>query len=73
MSTRANDIRARLTEARDHLAAALEAIDEAAPHVPEPERSTLTGVLGARHDVARLIRQLDNIATLTGAGTGAKA
>jgi hypothetical protein len=58
--------RDRLLEARDHLSAAFEIVDEVGPSLPEPERGALIGVLGSRHDLARIIRQLGNVVTMLG-------
>lgn len=63
--------KARLLEARDHLSTAFGIIDETAPELSEPERGALIGVMGARHDLGRLIRSLSNIAATLG-GTAEK-
>jgi hypothetical protein len=62
---RASDTRARLLEARDHLSAAFAIIDDVAPQLDEPERGALVGVMGLRHDLARIVRSLGAIAATT--------
>jgi hypothetical protein len=63
-----SDLRTRLLEAKSHLSAAFEIVDEVAPLIDEPERGALIGTMGARWEIARLIRQLGNIAVMIGTG-----
>jgi hypothetical protein len=60
------NLRAQLLEARDHASRALEIIDEIGPALEEPERGALIGVMGSRHELSRIIRQLGTIATMIG-------
>lgn len=58
--------RAKLLEAKEHLSAAFGIIDDVAPELDEPERGALVGIMGSRHEISRIIRQLSNIATMLG-------
>lgn len=56
--------RERLLEAQAHVSAAFTILDDVGPGLPEPERAAVVGVLGLRHDLARIVRALGNIAAM---------
>ena len=62
--------RAALEEAREHLSAAFEIIDDVGPRLPEPERAAVVGTMGLRHDLASVIRRGGAVIAFLDAGKG---